>query len=164
MGTWWSERLGKEIVSLWAAGLILGVPVWIFIEILWHPDSVLGDGGLAAFGLLIILFVVALFTWTGIMIVRDAINESRATTDPARRSRLTLRVLAAGTAGWVALRAILVLGHHVPPTAGLLSAIPLAASYPLAFLILGTRADLHRRVTRTVLPASLALVILLRFI
>lgn len=160
---WWSDRLGKEIVSTWAAGIVLGVPAWIFIEIFWHPDSILGDGGLGAIGLLMILAVVTLFAWTGVMIVREAIAESRGTTGRARRGLLTVQVLTAGTAGWVALRAILVFGNHVSPTVGLISAIPLAAPYSLAFLALVVRDDVRWRVARAVLPAPIALVVLLRF-
>ncbi|MFJ5973340.1 hypothetical protein [Streptomyces sp. NPDC093060] len=161
---WWSDRLGKEIVSTWAAGIVLGVPVWIFIEIFWHPDSILGDGGLGAIGLLMILAVVTLFAWTGVMIVRETIAECRATTGHARRFLLTVQVLTAGTAGWVALRAILVFGHDVSPTVGLISAIPLATSYTLAFLALVMREDVRWRVVRAVLPAPIALVVLLRFV
>ncbi|MCF3131958.1 hypothetical protein [Streptomyces olivochromogenes] len=160
---WWSDRLGKEIVSAWAAGIVLGVPAWIFIEIFWHPDSILGDGGLAAFGLLIILAVATLFAWTGVMIVRETIAESRMTTARARRRLLTIQVLMAGAAGWVALRAILVFGNHVSPTVALISAIPLAAPYSLAFLVLVMREDVRWRVVRAVLPAPIALVVLLRF-
>ncbi|MFJ9868678.1 hypothetical protein [Streptomyces sp. NPDC101165] len=161
---WWSDRLGKEIVSTWAAGTVLSVPVWIFIEIFWHPDSILGDGGLGAIGLLMILAVAALFTWTGVMIVHETIAECPATTDRARRRLLTVQVLTAGTAGWVALRAILVLGHHVSPAVGLISVIPLAAPYALAFLALVVREDVRWRVVRAVLPAPIALVVLLRFL
>ncbi|MFJ9821616.1 hypothetical protein ACIRU3_41500 [Streptomyces sp. NPDC101151] len=160
---WWSDRLGKEVVSIWAAGVILGVPSWIFIEMFWHPDSILGDGGLAAFGLLIILAVATLFAWTGVMIVRDTIAESRVTTDRARRRLLTVQVLTAGAAGWAALWAILVFSNHVSPTVGLISAIPLAAPYSLAFLALVMREDVRWRVLRAVLPAPIALVVLLRF-
>ncbi|MFJ8359296.1 hypothetical protein [Streptomyces sp. NPDC093984] len=160
---WWSDRLGKEILSTWAAGIILGVPAWIFIEIFWHPDSILGDGGLAAIGLLIILAVATLFAWTGVMIVRETITESRATTGRARRRLLTVQVLTAGMAGWVALRAILVFGNHVSPTVGLISTIPLAAPYSLAFLALVLREDARWRAVRALLPAPIALVVLLRF-
>ncbi|MEU9477917.1 hypothetical protein [Streptomyces sp. NPDC048191] len=161
---WWSGRLGKEIASTWAAGIVLGVPVWIFIEIFWHPDSILGDGGLAAIGLLMILAVTTLFAWTGVMIVRETIAESPVTKGVARRRLLAVQVLTAGTAGWVALRAVLVFGHHVAPTVGLISAIPLAAPYPLAFLALTLREDVRWRVVRAVLPAPIALVVLLRFV
>jgi hypothetical protein len=161
---WWSGRLGREIVSIWAAGIVLGVPVWIFIEIFWHPDSILGDGGLAAFGLLVILAVATFFAWTGVMIVRETIAESRVTTARVRRRLLTTQVLMAGAAGWVALRAILVFGNHVSTTVGLISAIPLAAPYSLAFLALVMREDVRWRVVRAVLPAPIALVVLLRFV
>ncbi|GGW65814.1 hypothetical protein GCM10010503_48760 [Streptomyces lucensis JCM 4490] len=161
---WWSDRLGKEIVSIWAAGIVLGVPAWIIIEIFWHPDSILGDGGLAAFGLLIILAVTTLFAWTGVMIVRETIAESRVTAVRDRSRSLTIQVLTAGAAGWAALRAILVFGHHVSTTVGLVSAIPLAAPYSLAFLALVTRGDARWRVVRAVLPAPIALVVLLRFV
>ncbi|MDR3082712.1 MAG: hypothetical protein LBV60_17595 [Streptomyces sp.] len=160
----WSDRLGKEIVSMWGAGIVLGVPVWIFIEIFWHPDSILGDGGLAAFGLLIIMAVATFFAWVGAMIVRETIAECRMTAGRARRWLFTVQVLMAGTAGWVALRAILVFGNHVSPTVGLISAIPLAAPYSLAFLALGMREDVRWRVIRAVLPAPIALVVLLRFV
>jgi hypothetical protein len=160
---WWSDRLGKEIVSTWAAGVILGVPAWIFIEIFWHPASILGDGGPAAIGLLIILAFATLFAWTGIMILRETITESRVTTGRARPRLLTVQVLTAGMAGWVALRAILVFGKNVSPTVGLISAIPLGAPYALAFLALAVREDVRWRVVRAVLPAPIALVVLLRF-
>ncbi|MBN0045085.1 hypothetical protein JS756_13380 [Streptomyces actuosus] len=160
---WWSDRLGKEIVSTWAAGIILGVPVWIFIETFWHPDSILGDGGLAAFGLLIILAVATLFAWTGVMIVRETIADSRVTTGGTRLRLLTVQVLTAGIAGWVALRAILVFGNHVSLTVGLISAIPLAAPYSLAFLALVMREVVRWRVVRVVFLVPIALVALLRF-
>ncbi|MGW0081152.1 hypothetical protein [Streptomyces sp. NPDC003393] len=160
---WWSDRLGKEILSIWAAGMILGVPDWVFIEIFWHPDSILGDGGLAALGLLIILAVGTLFAWTGVMIVRETIADSRVTTGRTHRSWLTIQVLTAGTAGWVALRAILVFGNHVSPTVGLISAIPLAAPYPLAFLARVMREDVRWRVVRAVVPMPIVLMVLLRF-
>jgi hypothetical protein len=160
---WWSHRLGKEIVATWAAGIVLGVPAWIFIEIFWHPDAILGDGGLAAVGLLMILAVATLFAWTGVMIIRETIDESRATTGRARRRSLTVQVLTAGTVGWALLRAILVFGHHVSPTVGLISGIPLAAPYALAFLVLAIREDVPWRVVRTVLLAPIVLVVLLRF-
>ncbi|MFF7127910.1 hypothetical protein [Streptomyces sp. NPDC008240] len=160
---WWSDRLGREIVFTWAAGIVLSLPVWVFIEIFWHPKSILGDGGLGAIGLLMIMAVVTLFAWTGVMIVRDTIGECRAPAGRARRSLLTVQVLTAGTAGWVALRAILVFGHHIPPTIGLISVIPLAASYTLAFLALVMREDVRWRVVLAVLLASIALVVLLRF-
>ncbi|HET9382105.1 MAG TPA: hypothetical protein VFP69_14890 [Streptomyces sp.] len=160
---WWSDRLGKEIVSTWAAGIVLGVPAWIFIEILWHPDSIFGDGGLAVFGLLAVLAVATLFAWTGVMIVHETIAESRVTAARTRHRLLTVQVLTAGMAGWAALRAILVLGHHVSPTVGLISAIPLAVPYSLAFLALVMREDVRWQVVRAVLPAPIALVVLLRF-
>ncbi|MFB7494965.1 hypothetical protein ACFC09_09715 [Streptomyces sp. NPDC056161] len=160
---WWSDRLGKEIVSTWAAGIILGVPAWIFVEMFWHPDSILGDGGLAAIGLLVILAVATLFAWTGVMIVRETIAESPANTGGARHWLLTVQVLMAGTAGWVALRAILVFDHHVSPTVGLISAVPLAAPYSLAFLALVMREVVRWRVVRAVFLAPIALVLLLRF-
>jgi hypothetical protein len=159
---WWSDRLGKEIISTWAAGIVLGVPAWIFIEIFWHPDSILGDGGLAAFGLLIILAVATLFGWTGIMIVHETIAESRSTVGRARHGLLTAQVLTAGMAGWVGLRWILVFGDQVPLTVGLVSAIPLAAPYSLAFLVLVIRGDARWRVVRAVLPVPIVLVVLLR--
>ncbi|MFB6848270.1 hypothetical protein ACFCXS_25950 [Streptomyces sp. NPDC056373] len=160
---WWSDRPGKEIISVWAAGIVLGVPVWIFIEIFWHPDSILGDGGLAAFGLLVVLAAATLFAWMGVMIVRETIAESRVTTARPRRRLLTVQVLMAGVAGWVALRAILVFDHHVSTTVGLISAIPLAVPYSLAFLALVMREDVRWRVVRAALPAPIALVVLLRF-
>ncbi|MFR9796192.1 hypothetical protein ACL02U_09860 [Streptomyces sp. MS06] len=161
---WWSDRLGKEIVSTWAAGLVLGVPVWSVIEIFWHPDSILGDGGPAAFGLLVILAVVSLFAWTGVMIVHETIAGSRVTAGRAQRWLLTVQVLAAGTAGWVALRAILVFGHQVSSIVGLLSTIPLAAPYPLALLALIVPGDVRRRVVGGVLPVPIVLVVLLRLL
>ena len=148
---------------MWGAGIVLGVPAWIFIEIFWHPDSILGDGGLAAIGLLIVLAVATLFAWTGVMVVRETIAESRVTTGRAP-GRFTAQVLTAGMAGWVALRALLVFGNHVSPTVGLISAIPLAAPYSLAFLALAAREGVQWRVVRAVLPAPIALVVLLRFV
>ncbi|MER6633211.1 hypothetical protein ABT301_34175 [Streptomyces sp. NPDC000987] len=159
---WWSDRLGKEIVSVWGAGVVLGLPVWMVIEIFWHPDSILGDGGLAAVGLLIVLAVGTLFGWTGVMIIGETVAGSRVTTGRARPRLLGLRILMAGTAGWVALRAILVLGHHVPSAVGLISAVPPAAPYPLAFLVLAARGDVPWRVVRTVSSATVVLVVLLR--
>ncbi|MEV7685695.1 hypothetical protein ACFW1F_19370 [Streptomyces bungoensis] len=161
---WWSDGLGKEIVCTWAAGIILGFPTWVTIEMFWHPDSILGDGGLAVFGLLIVLAVATLFAWTGIMIVRETIAESAVATVRARRGKLTIRVLTAGIAGWAGLRAILVFDHHVSPTVGLISTIPLAAPYPAAFLALVMREGVRWRAVRAVLSAPIALVLLLRFV
>ncbi|MFJ3224300.1 hypothetical protein ACIPJS_13170 [Streptomyces sp. NPDC086783] len=160
---WCSDRLGKEIVSTWAAGIVLGVPAWILIEIFWHPDSILGDGGLAGLGLVFILAVATLFAWTGVMIVRETFAKSLVMAGRARRRSLTVQVLAVGGAGWVTLRAILVFGNHVSPTVGVISAIPLAAPYPLTFLALVMREDVRWRVVRAMLPAPIALVVLLRF-
>ncbi|MFF7333401.1 hypothetical protein [Streptomyces sp. NPDC008150] len=162
--SWWSERLGREIVYTWAAGMMLSVPVWILLEAFRSPDAVIGDGGLAAFGLLIILGVTTLFAWTGVVIIRDVITESRAGTGNARRRLLTMWVLAAGTAGWIALWAILALGRHPSPTVGLVAVIPLATTYALAFLGLVRRKDVRWHRVGVLSLAPIALVVLLRFV
>ncbi len=53
-----------------------GLPAWTVIEIFWHPDSILGDGGLAAVGLLIVLAVGTLFGRTGVVITGETVADS----------------------------------------------------------------------------------------
>lgn len=161
---WWCERLGREVVFTWAAGMMLSVPVWVLVETFRSPDTAVGDGGIAAFGFLVVLGVTTLFAWTGIVIIRDVITESHAGRGDLRRRLLTTRVLAAGTAGWIALWALLALGRHPSPTVGLVAVIPLAAPYTLAFLALVRREDVRWHRTGLLSLAPIALVVLLRFV
>src|SRR5689334_22380251 len=114
-------------IGLWMGGWALSAAVWGPVQVVAHPDKVLGDGGLGAIGLLVMLAGWVFFVVIGVAAFREEVHErSDGVVEFA-----TARVLGLGAAAWIAERQALVDGGHQVTTA-----VALVASVLMPFVFI----------------------------
>jgi hypothetical protein len=142
------DRLG-----LWAGGWALSAAVWWPIQIVFHPDEILGDGALGGIGLLIMFVLWVLLAVLGVPVFREATREQ-----PARPTRLaTTKVIGLGVAAWIVERQALVAGNDVARGVAFAASLLMPFAFIAALMIVTGEDRQQRRGWQTL--AGLAVVL-----